>query len=219
VEAVLGMKVMKSGRTTGFTRGGTVDIVNATILVGYSNSCGGASTKVARFVGQVHIQAGAKKFSDHGDSGSLIVQDKKPCPGTVALLYAGDDFGNTTGSRIQDVLAQLSMPLNTPTPALKMVGSGCPAPAVEPQSTSIQMNTEMIAAQAVQARHEETLMQIPGVIGVGIGLANPKSNSKKLAIVVLVTKGSKAEASNSAIPSELDGMPVRRQLSGEIKAF
>ena len=104
VEATLGMKVMKSGRTTGFVRGGTVDIINATIRVGYSNTCGGASTKVARFVNQVHIQAGAKKFSDHGDSGSLIVQDKKPCPGTVALLFAGDDFGNTTGSRIQDVL-------------------------------------------------------------------------------------------------------------------
>jgi len=82
MEATLGMKVQKYGRTTGHTIG-RVTGINATIDVNYR-------TGTARFEGQV-IVTGDGMFSTGGDSGSLIVTkgllaaDRRP----VALLFAG----------------------------------------------------------------------------------------------------------------------------------
>lgn len=80
-EAVLGMKVQKYGRTTGYTVG-EVTGLNATIDVGYA-------TGTARFEDQIVISGSG--FSAGGDSGSLIVSkgvllgDRRP----VGLLFAG----------------------------------------------------------------------------------------------------------------------------------
>lgn len=81
VEARLGMKVQKYGRTTGHTHG-TVSGVNAIIDVSYR-------TGTARFEDQILISGTG--FSQGGDSGSLIVSesvlaaDRRP----VGLLFAG----------------------------------------------------------------------------------------------------------------------------------
>lgn len=95
MEAALGMKVQKYGRTTGHTVG-TVTGINATIDVGYP---GGR----ARFVNQLVISDGS--FSTGGDSGSLIVSkgsllaDRRP----VGLLFAGSNT-NTIANPIEVVL-------------------------------------------------------------------------------------------------------------------
>jgi hypothetical protein len=77
----VGMRVMKSGRTTGFTKG-RIDSINVMVNVGYDNG-------VARFVNQIIITPGS--FSAGGDSGSLIVSNdrgnNKRHP--VGLLFAG----------------------------------------------------------------------------------------------------------------------------------
>jgi hypothetical protein len=81
MEAKLGQKVQKYGRTTGHTQG-QISGINATIDVGYS-----AGT--ARFTDQIVISG--RGFSAGGDSGSLIVTkgsllaDRRP----VGLLFAG----------------------------------------------------------------------------------------------------------------------------------
>ncbi|MGY8779341.1 MAG: Nal1-like putative serine protease [Longimicrobiales bacterium] len=81
MDAALGLKVQKYGRTTGFTQG-EVTGLNATIDVGYT-------TGTARFKGQIVITG--RGFSAGGDSGSLIVSkgllmaDRRP----VGLLFAG----------------------------------------------------------------------------------------------------------------------------------
>jgi hypothetical protein len=81
LEARLGMKVQKYGRTTGHTHG-TVSGVNAILDVGYR-------TGTARFEDQILISGTG--FSQGGDSGSLIVSegflaaDRRP----VGLLFAG----------------------------------------------------------------------------------------------------------------------------------
>ncbi|MHA2404422.1 MAG: Nal1-like putative serine protease [Candidatus Kariarchaeaceae archaeon] len=74
------MRVMKYGRTTGFTMG-RITAINATVNVQYDSG-------IARFVDQMVI--GVAGFSSGGDSGSLIVisrgrHDRKP----VGLLFAG----------------------------------------------------------------------------------------------------------------------------------
>ncbi|MCB0304759.1 MAG: serine protease [Calditrichaeota bacterium] len=95
VAAAVNMRVMKSGRTTGFTKG-RVQGINATVNVGYSSG-------TARFVGQIVIGGGG--FSSGGDSGSLIVVEKggdarKP----VGLLFAGGG-GTTIANPINNVLS------------------------------------------------------------------------------------------------------------------
>ena len=86
--AAYGNKVMKSGRTTGFTSGKIIGI-GATLNVGYGEA------GVALFEGQIIIDPGT--FSAGGDSGSLIVHSKStkgkrvdPDIGKpVGLLFAG----------------------------------------------------------------------------------------------------------------------------------
>ncbi|MEA3360995.1 MAG: hypothetical protein U9R17_16540 [Thermodesulfobacteriota bacterium] len=90
LEAKVGQKVKKYGRTTGLTKG-RVSAVNATVDVNYGSE---PSNLIARFVGQIVISPGS--FSAGGDSGSLIVfdgkaktagDDRKP----IGLLFAGSD--------------------------------------------------------------------------------------------------------------------------------
>lgn len=78
-----GMKVIKSGRTTGVTTG-VIESVNTTLTVSYG-ICGRA-----RFVQQVVVAS--EDFSDSGDSGSIILDNDSLRP--VGLLFAGSS--NTT---------------------------------------------------------------------------------------------------------------------------
>jgi hypothetical protein len=216
VNAAVGMRCKKSGRTTG-TRKGVVEALNIISRVLYPTKCGKNTTKIARFTDQILIVDApggtAAPFSAGGDSGSLIVQDQGTCPGTVGLLFAGDDAGNTIANRIQNVLSALGN-------GMHMVG--CTAAAAgereaEADSGISLEHPEMIRAMAIQNQMEERLVKIEGVNGVGIGMARP--GSRQLAIVVLVTRGSIAANSASAVPSTANGMPVRKIITGEFKAF
>jgi hypothetical protein len=75
--AKLGMRVRKSGRSSGFTTG-QITVLDATVDVNYSD-------KVARFEGQI-ITTG---MSAPGDSGSLLVADDALL--AVGLLFAGSE--------------------------------------------------------------------------------------------------------------------------------
>ena len=91
-QAQVGLRVVKSGRTTGVTRGRIVGI-NATSRVGYDEG-------TALYRGQVVIQSDSGNFSAGGDSGSLILtEDLRP----VALLFAGGG-GQTIANPIGYVL-------------------------------------------------------------------------------------------------------------------
>jgi hypothetical protein len=92
--ATVGLNVQKYGRTTSLTTG-TVTIVNATVLVGYTSG-------TARFVHQVIVE-NTKPFLKSGDSGSLVVTDPGNSP--VGLLFAGDNTGKfAVANPISDVL-------------------------------------------------------------------------------------------------------------------
>lgn len=89
-EAVLGMSVRKSGRTTGFTTG-QITIINATVDVSYG------SGRVARFENQLV----SGPMSQGGDSGSLLVAGD--ALKAVGLLFAGSNQ-TTIFNPIQAVL-------------------------------------------------------------------------------------------------------------------
>lgn len=76
-EAVSGMTVKKSGRTTGLTVG-KIRAVNATVKVSYGEG------RTLLFEKQIV----ASKMSEPGDSGSLVVDVKNKA---VGLLFAGSD--------------------------------------------------------------------------------------------------------------------------------
>ena len=110
------LTVTKYGRTTGQTNG-QISGVNATVNVDYG------SAGVARFVNQIMVSGG--KFSDGGDSGSLIVAGDSFAP--VALLFAGGR--NTTfGNPIAEVLGQLAVTID---------GSGATPPTNDAPNVSI----------------------------------------------------------------------------------
>ena len=64
----------------------------------------------------------------------------------------------------------------------------------------------------VKARHEERLLQLPGVASVGIGL---DENGNQAIIVGLTSRDPNTE---SKIPPRLEGYPVLIQIVGNIKA-
>jgi len=100
VAPTVGMKVIKTGRTTGPTSG-TITDIHATVSVEYdSGTC--------QFDEQVIIVGDGDEFSAAGDSGSLIVQSNPKRP--TALLFAGSQT-HTIANRIDAVLAALGVAL------------------------------------------------------------------------------------------------------------
>jgi hypothetical protein len=102
--ATLGMAVRKRGRTTGLTYG-SVDGLAATVNVDYGPGLG-----VRRLSNQISIRTDTARnpmFSDHGDSGSVIVDD---AGFVVGLLFAGAG-ANTVANPISAVQAELNVTL------------------------------------------------------------------------------------------------------------
>lgn len=107
--ASVGAKVLKYGRTTGYTRG-RIEAVNVSVNVGFDAGS-------VRFVEQIAIKGSKGKFSDSGDSGSLIVMQGDNAP--VGLLFAGGG-PYTYANRIQNVLSAF------PGKTFGVASDGCP---------------------------------------------------------------------------------------------
>lgn len=214
--AVVDLLVTKSGRTTGQTFG-KVAAINVTINVGYTAGCGSGDFEVARFVDQIRIK-GKGKFGAGGDSGSLIVTDDvnhQP----VALLFAGGR-NDTFGNRIDNVLSQLGdvtivgndTPLGEAPPEEE---DGGPPPGrgrgrflsgIDPVGLEI--------ASEVKARHEESLFEMPDVVGTGVSV-DPAGNP----VIEVYVKGGGTRAVGRPIPKTLEGIRVRVIETGPIRAF
>lgn len=72
------------------------------------------------------------------------------------------------------------------------------------------------AVKAVQKKYERSLLKTPGVVGVGIGLAD--GNNNELALHVFFNQ-QVVGASAAAITASADGVPVKIIESDEIKPF
>ncbi len=82
-----GTRVAKLGRTTGLTRGRVTVFELDNVIVGFDIG-------PLRFDNQIEIEgSGTEPFSAGGDSGSLIIADRRG----VALLFAGSDQGGANG--------------------------------------------------------------------------------------------------------------------------
>lgn len=188
----VGTAVKKAGRTTAVTSG-QISAVNVSVLVTYS-------TGTAFYQGQYRVTPGS--FSAAGDSGSLIVEDTASCPRAIGLLFAGSAT-STLGNPINRLFEATG---------LRVVGdSTCAAGQATAPSIS---DAEMARAVEVQARHERSILAMPGVVGIGIGL--PDAGQRPV-IEIYVERAGPDEARR--FPPDLEGLPVRIIETGPFRAF
>lgn len=188
--AALGMAVMKSGRTTGYTTG-VIQVLDASVQVNYGPE------NVARFDGQII----SSPMSQGGDSGSLVLDSSSRR--AVGLLFAGSAKA-TIFNPIQEVLDQLR--IEFPRRA--------PVQAVERQTIAQR-------ALAVKEAYQNSLLQRPNVVGVGVGLQRTGGQrTGQVGLVVMVDhkvpKG--LLRPEDTIPEEIEGVPVDVKEVGHIKA-
>jgi virginiamycin B lyase len=208
--------VVKSGRTTGVTVGTVMD-TNCTVTVDYEE-CGSYT-----FTGQIAIfgvSPGAfsnssqstvygNPFARKGDSGSVILDASTSTP--VGLLFAGDPL-LAYANPISSVYRLLQVFPDGP-------GGGGPKSAEDLKAMDDLMqetlDPRLARLKEIQARHEDQLLSVEGVHGVGIGLGE---NRQDFVFDVFVTK--RTPELEQAIPQEIEGVPVRLvETGGPIKAY
>ncbi len=218
VTPAIGQAVKKSGRTTGLTFG-TVAAVAVTINVKYGSVCGGGRG-TARFTNQIRITPGS--FSAGGDSGSLVVENVSPNPGSVGLLFAGgsnDTFANPIQS-VLDAFGATMVGVSSGSGGetfWRWLGRFLPATQTVHAASSGHHPVDpgsQAAATRAKERHEQAIMRIDGVVGLGIGASDVVPD--EAVVEVYVKKATPAV--RAAIPAELDNVQVNVVETGEITA-
>jgi hypothetical protein len=193
--ASIGVKVAKSGRTTGVTKS-SIESIHTDVKIVYEAQCNKGPKFSVVYNDQVMV-SGAN-FSASGDSGSLIVTSDE-CHQPVALLYGGNDT-STVGNPIQDVLDALGV---------SFVGNGadCSSEA-ESQVAGAMIPKDLIAtAIAAKTGHRDYLMSLREVLGVGVGAL--ENDPAKPAIIVYVDR---TLGTTPQLPARLDGVPVQLRM-------
>ncbi|MEN8158445.1 MAG: hypothetical protein ABFS41_00070 [Myxococcota bacterium] len=224
--AAIGMAVQKRGRTSGHTFG-TVGALNVTVDVTYPAACGDRKGPKARFVGQIRVDDTNGDFSEGGDSGSLVVtHDAARSP--VGLLFAGSKQ-STLLNPIDEVLGCLQVVMAGDTGALPTGcshgvtevsgggsdddgGSGGPPPGRGKPSGYAALPPGLEVAAGVQARHEAALFAIAGVAGTGIS-----TDSAGYPVIEVYLESAIGDP-RRPLPMELEGIPVRRVVTGPFVA-
>lgn len=198
----IGMRVKKSGRTTGVTHG-VIRAINVTVNVGYPTECGSQTIQTAQFVNQMMIVGRPIfiPFSKAGDSRALVVEDVGTCPRSVGLLFAGGIF--VTFANPLDLLAQSGA---------GFVGCGSQSSAPSDTGGPAVNEQELRVVKAIQERHQDLLMRIPGVVGTGIGW---DEETGRVVIEVYLEKA--APELQQALPQALEGIPVKKVVTGKIQ--
>ena len=219
----LGMLVKKSGRTSGLTTG-SIAAINVTVDVTYWKKCGTGSQK-ARFINQIAISPGG--FSKGGDSGSLIVEDVGTCPRAVGLLFAGSST-ITIANPISNVLSTFGVSMVGcqagvsreksffhKFAALLFPEVHAAPPQQPPDEPGPQVEPAALAA-AIHAKeeHEQNLMKVPGVVGMGVGLSEAAPDQ---AVIEIYVERDTPEV-RRALPEQLDNIPVKIVETGPIVA-
>jgi hypothetical protein len=201
------------GRTTGLTSG-VISAVNVTLNVSYNTACG-IGSQTAKFTGQIMISGAG--FSAGGDSGSLIVEDCLPYPRPVGLLFAGSDTV-TIANPIGNVLSSLKVQM------VGVDGGFCSSDAVLSEQNSrtkspqlpLQANERAVEmATRAKDRHEDSILRIEGVVGLGIGVSETAPGE----VVIEVYSRKPQHEMKHEIPVVVEGIPIRIIETGEIVAF
>lgn len=202
----LGMRVAKSGRTTGLTCG-AVSAIDLDVAVEYFEDCAETRPYLTK-VFKHQIAVSGDRFSDAGDSGALMVDTANAEP--MGLFFAGGEDASgvvqAVATPAPEVLNELGALAGTGT-SYSFVGgadhavsclsygdSTVTAAQREPLST-----VEMARAQ--QALFAARLLVNPsqGILGVALGKSSDRPG--EAAVVVYVD-----EAANPSVPAQMSGV-------------
>ncbi len=193
VSPSVGMKVKKSGRTTGLTSG-SITSVGVSVLVGYSSG-------TALFVSQFLIGPGS--FSAPGDSGSLVTNKPKKGPSKpVGLLFAGSSLV-TVANNINTVLASFGA---------GFVASSAPDDGEGPPPS---VRDFIPTATRIKDSYSRELFALPDVVGHGVGVSSRNPND----VVIQLLVRSATPRALAAAPSTVGGVKVEVLEVGEIRAL
>jgi hypothetical protein len=138
--AALNIAVRKRGRTTGLTYG-KVTSVDASVTIDYGDGLGSHTLK-----NQIRVEPDTSKsaqFSDHGDSGSVVVDANNK---VVGLLFGGSSAA-TYANPIQSVLEELNVDLCVK-PTIVLTKPIICGPLVT-KAIVCQINTKSVSCQIV----------------------------------------------------------------------
>jgi hypothetical protein len=201
-----GLRVVKSGRTTGLTCS-TVDSIDLAVKVDYYKDCAETQPYYTKtFTGQIGV--GGNSFSDSGDSGSLIVDASNAQP--VGLFYAGGTDGSGNGLSVANPIGDVLNELGTQTGSkLSIVGGKSPhaVTCLNYDSNSetaaslpdLSHTADAQAKGAAQAANE-MVNHDKGILGVAAGKS---ADSPGEAAVTVYVDRSKP---NTPVPQTIDGV-------------
>jgi hypothetical protein len=148
--------------------------------------------------------------------------DTRPSIGTLKTVRedaptqddtAADDLA-ALRSQSQSFMGTASIAQSTPPPA--------PMSAPIDSGGGGDSDAEMAKVANVQARYGDKLLQLPHVVGVGIGYMKVGDQvTKQVALVVMVDQKIEADQlqPDQRIPTQLDGVPIMVQEVGTFTAF
>lgn len=144
--ATVGMNVQKRGRTTEHTYGQIVS-TDFTVTINYGSDVGSHTLHH-----QIRIAPDTTRnprFSDHGDSGSVILTDDRH---VVGLLYGGSTDGSMTfANPIASVLDELSVDLLTP-PVLTLTKPVVACGVTTKLSTICGLRSKIVVCEPIKSK-------------------------------------------------------------------
>lgn len=204
--AVLQMRIAKSGRTTGLTCG-HVTAIDLDVSVDYFRDCAETRPYLSKtFTNQIAVSG--DRFSDAGDSGSLLVDTSNAEP--VGLFFAGgiDAAGvsHAIASPAPEVLSELSTQMPGD-PGFSFVGTtdhevSCLSYGDNTNSsaqTHALSDTEMVRQQAAVNAGRSFVNPSAGILGIAPGKSSDQPGSAALIVYV---DGSQA----APVPASIGGV-------------
>jgi hypothetical protein len=204
-----GLKLAKSGRTTGLTCS-TVAAIDLSVKVDYFKDCAETQPYYTKtFTNQIGIAG--DRFSDSGDSGALVVDTSNAEP--VGLFFAGGTDGKGHGlsiaNPIGEVLRELSAGAGT---RMSIVGTATPHPVACVRYDTRQTAVSVPVSLAAKARGDYAAdtagasLVNPEVGLLGVASGGSLDHPGEPAVVVYVDEAK----INVKVPQTLDG--VRTQV-------
>jgi hypothetical protein len=169
-DPVGGMRAFKVGRTTGLTDGKVVD-PDSVVTINYDPPVGPKSLSKAILIQCTKVSGcccctcnvvdSSRKFSDHGDSGSAVLNDQRMA---IGLIMAGDS-GESYACRMSEVESGMNVTINRtvvvapPALAVAPAGGAAPGGAVVPPLSATAApvaSADETVWSIMQRRMEET---------------------------------------------------------------
>lgn len=201
----LGMRVAKSGRTTGLTCGG-VSALDVDVSVDYYRDCAETRPYLTKaFSNQIALSG--DRFSDAGDSGALVVDTANAEP--VGLFFAGgtdaSGVGQAMANPANDVLSELSAQfggtsytfVGTTDHAVSCLSYGDSTVAAA-QARALS-NIEIAHGQHVLILGRTLMNPNAGILGVAMGKSSDSPGEAALIVYV-------DENAPPPIPATVDGV-------------